>query len=199
MAQRAIGFLLRIEVAESERWDFFHLGIFRDNNLFECLDPMQTERVGGGDFAGRGIGFEFAPFPWRQTLPMITDHLISRRFETALRKPKRRLSDHIVVVGLGNVGYHAAMQLHELGESVVVVERNRESFPQQRAQNRRDQRPRKGKKVDARGADGTLPRTSMASLTLLRPLRHLTERDREILAALERCATRICRVVISRP
>jgi Trk K+ transport system NAD-binding subunit len=58
---------------------------------------------------------------------LLTDHVVSRRFEETLRKPRRPLNDHIVIVGLGNVGYHVAMQLHELGESVVVIERNRAS------------------------------------------------------------------------
>lgn len=58
---------------------------------------------------------------------IITDYLVSQRFEQALGRPRTTLSNHVVVVGLGRVGQQTALRLHELGEPVLAIERNAES------------------------------------------------------------------------
>lgn len=51
----------------------------------------------------------------------VVDAIVSARLATALGQP-RPISDHVVVVGLGNVGSRVAAQLHDLGVGVVGVE-----------------------------------------------------------------------------
>ena len=37
------------------------------------------------------------------------------------------MQDHIILVGLGHLGYRVALKLHEMGEPLVVVEYNADS------------------------------------------------------------------------
>jgi voltage-gated potassium channel Kch len=57
---------------------------------------------------------------------MVTDAIVAARVEQALGRRKTPLSDHIVVVGLGDVGTRVAEELHRAGEGVVAVERDAE-------------------------------------------------------------------------
>jgi Trk K+ transport system NAD-binding subunit len=58
-------------------------------------------------------------------IPVVTatvvDAVVSARLATALGRP-RPIADHVVVVGLGNVGTRVVGQLHDLGVPVVCVE-----------------------------------------------------------------------------
>lgn len=58
---------------------------------------------------------------------LMTDTIISRRFSQFFGMGTGRVRDHIVVVGLGNIGYRVVNLLHEAGERIVAVERNTES------------------------------------------------------------------------
>lgn len=56
---------------------------------------------------------------------IVTDVLLRRRLEVLLgRKQKRRMKDHIVLCGVGNVGVRVLERCVDLGEPVVVVEKN---------------------------------------------------------------------------
>lgn len=58
---------------------------------------------------------------------IIADYVLSIRVEYLLGRRKIKLSDHTLVVGLGNVGYRVAHDLHLLGVPVVGVEVNEDS------------------------------------------------------------------------
>ena len=62
---------------------------------------------------------------------LLTDPIVSARVEQALGRRKTALTDHIVVVGLGDVGTRVAEELHRAGEAVVAIERDpdHESVP----------------------------------------------------------------------
>lgn len=54
---------------------------------------------------------------------IVTDALLGRRLEGLLgRKQRRKMNDHIVLCGLGNVGVRVLERCVALGESVVVIE-----------------------------------------------------------------------------
>lgn len=55
---------------------------------------------------------------------VITDYLVTQRFEQVLGRRKTAMEQHVVVVGLGNVGYRVACRLHDLGEPVLAIEKN---------------------------------------------------------------------------
>jgi Trk K+ transport system NAD-binding subunit len=55
-------------------------------------------------------------------LPVVTAAVVGARITGSLRAKPEPLSDHVVVVGLGNVGTRIAGQLHDLGVDVVCVD-----------------------------------------------------------------------------
>jgi Trk K+ transport system NAD-binding subunit len=55
---------------------------------------------------------------------LVTDYIVSSRVEQALGRRKTPLEDHIVVIGLGDVGTRVAEELHRVGEGVVAIERD---------------------------------------------------------------------------
>lgn len=55
---------------------------------------------------------------------IVTEYLVTQRFEQLLGRKRTALRDHVVVVGLGNVGRRVAQRLHELGEPVLAIERS---------------------------------------------------------------------------
>ena len=61
-------------------------------------------------------------------IPVITaavvEAVVNARFTLALGRVKASISDHVVVVGLGNVGTRVLRQLHALGICVVAVDRS---------------------------------------------------------------------------
>jgi Trk K+ transport system NAD-binding subunit len=57
-------------------------------------------------------------------LPVVTAAVVGARLTGSLRAKPEPLSDHVVVVGLGNIGTRIAGQLHDLGVDVVCVDRN---------------------------------------------------------------------------
>jgi Trk K+ transport system NAD-binding subunit len=60
-------------------------------------------------------------------IPVITaavvEAAVNTRLALALGRLKQPISDHVVVVGLGNVGTRVIRQLHELGVPVVAIDR----------------------------------------------------------------------------
>lgn len=58
---------------------------------------------------------------------VITDFFISKRFDQLFGVNKYKLKDHIVIAGLGRIGYRVANLLHETGFRVVVIENDSEN------------------------------------------------------------------------
>ena len=58
---------------------------------------------------------------------MITDYVFRLNLEEVFGRRKRRMKDHIVLCGLGNVGMRILEQLHRMGEKVIVIELRDES------------------------------------------------------------------------
>jgi Trk K+ transport system NAD-binding subunit len=58
---------------------------------------------------------------------VIADMVLRKRLEEMLGHRPRRMQDHVVVVGLGHVGYRTVEALLEMGEQVAVVERDPQS------------------------------------------------------------------------
>jgi Trk K+ transport system NAD-binding subunit len=54
---------------------------------------------------------------------LITDAIVSVRLERALGRLEVHASDHVVVCGLGNIGYRVVTQLHSLGVPVAATEK----------------------------------------------------------------------------
>jgi Trk K+ transport system NAD-binding subunit len=55
---------------------------------------------------------------------IITDFVVSARFQETFGLRRSLLRGHIIIAGLGKVGYHIADYLDKIGENVVAVERN---------------------------------------------------------------------------
>jgi voltage-gated potassium channel Kch len=55
---------------------------------------------------------------------LITDYIVSQRVAQALGHRQTKLTDHTVVVGLGDVGTRIVEKLERIGEPVVAVERD---------------------------------------------------------------------------
>ncbi len=55
---------------------------------------------------------------------IITDIILQTRLREYFGIRRRRMRDHIVLCGLGNVGYRVLEQLHQLGEKVLVIEKD---------------------------------------------------------------------------
>ena len=58
---------------------------------------------------------------------LVTDAVVSVRLDKALGRSTVDLRDHVVVCGLGNIGYRVATQLHALGLPVAATEKNETS------------------------------------------------------------------------
>ena len=57
-------------------------------------------------------------------IPVITALVVGARLTGSVRRAPRPTSDHVIVVGLGNVGSAVTGQLHDLGFDVVCVDNN---------------------------------------------------------------------------
>ena len=57
-------------------------------------------------------------------IPVITALVVGARLTGSVRRAPRPTSDHVIVVGLGNVGTAVTGQLHDLGFDVVCVDNN---------------------------------------------------------------------------
>ena len=58
---------------------------------------------------------------------VITEKLISKRFNQYFGFSNIRLKNHIIIAGLGRIGFRVANQLHESGEKVIVIEKDANS------------------------------------------------------------------------
>jgi Trk K+ transport system NAD-binding subunit len=58
---------------------------------------------------------------------LITDAIVSVRLERALGRQQVHMTDHIVVCGLGNIGYRVVTQLHSMGVPVAAAEKMEEA------------------------------------------------------------------------
>ena len=65
----------------------------------------------------------------------ITDSMIKKRLEILMGRRKMHIRDHVIVCGLGDVGARILENLVELGEDVVVVEKNPQNRFIQRLRN----------------------------------------------------------------
>jgi Trk K+ transport system NAD-binding subunit len=57
-------------------------------------------------------------------LPVLTAVVVGARLTGRLQRRERPLSDHVIVVGLGNVGTRIVGQLHDLGVGVACVDKS---------------------------------------------------------------------------
>ncbi len=57
-------------------------------------------------------------------IPVVTAIVVGARLTGSVRRPPRQAGDHVIVVGLGNVGSSVTGQLHDLGFDVVCVDNN---------------------------------------------------------------------------
>jgi Trk K+ transport system NAD-binding subunit len=57
-------------------------------------------------------------------LPVLTAVVVGARLTGRLQRRERPLNDHVIVVGLGNVGTRIVGQLHDLGVSVACVDKS---------------------------------------------------------------------------
>ena len=57
-------------------------------------------------------------------LPVLTALVVGARLTGSVRRKERPLNDHVIVVGLGNVGTRIVGQLHDLGVSVACVDKS---------------------------------------------------------------------------
>jgi len=57
-------------------------------------------------------------------LPVLTALVVGARLTGSVRRTERPLHDHVIVVGLGNVGTRIVGQLHDLGVSVACVDKS---------------------------------------------------------------------------
>ena len=57
-------------------------------------------------------------------LPVLTAVVVGARLTGSLQRRERPLNDHVIVVGLGNVGTRIVGQLHDLGVSVACVDKS---------------------------------------------------------------------------
>jgi len=60
-------------------------------------------------------------------LPVLTAVVVGARLTGSLQRRERPLSDHVIVVGLGNVGTRIVGQLHDLGISVACVDKSEDA------------------------------------------------------------------------
>ena len=58
------------------------------------------------------------------TFSLIVDYLIKRRSEIALGRKKYKLKNHIILCGLGRVGYRIAGALLGRKEKLIIIEKN---------------------------------------------------------------------------
>jgi Trk K+ transport system NAD-binding subunit len=87
------------------------------------------------DAAGAAVSLPSLPAPEKvaQTLltfdglaflPLVTAAIVGARLTGSVYAKERPLSEHVIVVGLGNVGTRVAGQLHDLGIDVVCIDKN---------------------------------------------------------------------------
>jgi len=57
-------------------------------------------------------------------LPVLTAVVVGARLTGSLQRKERPLTDHVIVVGLGNVGTRIVGQLHDLGVAVACVDKS---------------------------------------------------------------------------
>jgi Trk K+ transport system NAD-binding subunit len=55
---------------------------------------------------------------------LVTDAIVSVRLDKALGRSGVQIRDHVIVCGLGTIGYRVVTQLHQLGVPVVAAEKN---------------------------------------------------------------------------
>jgi Trk K+ transport system NAD-binding subunit len=89
----------------------------------------------GLDAAGAAVSYPRYPSveKWAQViltfdglafLPVVTAVIVGARLTGSVQRNERPLSDHVIVVGLGNVGTRIVGQLHDLGVSVACVDKS---------------------------------------------------------------------------
>lgn len=55
---------------------------------------------------------------------VVTDSIISKRFNQYFGIGKNRMKNHIVIAGLGNIGYRVLNLLYDSGEKIIAIEQN---------------------------------------------------------------------------
>ena len=116
----------------------FHLTLGRDNPadaLYRTISLMAT----GADMGGRDLpqgGWQKVYVSVLRVVgaaltaaftAIVTNYLLRARLGGALEVHRIPDSGHIIVCGLGNVGFRVVQELHRQGERVVAIERTRDS------------------------------------------------------------------------
>lgn len=57
----------------------------------------------------------------------LLDNLVKRKEQNAMGRKRYRYKNHIILCGLGRLGYFIANQLYENGEKIIIIESNKES------------------------------------------------------------------------
>jgi Trk K+ transport system NAD-binding subunit len=58
---------------------------------------------------------------------LLIDEIVKRRSERSLGRKKYTFKNHVIICGLGRLGYFIAEELHNKGERIIVIESNQES------------------------------------------------------------------------
>ena len=97
--------------------------------------PWNAAYLTGLDAAGAAVSDQTLPTEekWAQILltfdglvllPVFTAVVVGARLTGSAQRPERPLNDHVIVVGLGNVGTRIVGQLHDLGVDVACVDKS---------------------------------------------------------------------------
>ncbi len=103
--------------------------------LSACFGIGNSAYLTGLDAAGAAVSFPSYPTveKWAQViltfdglafLPVLTAVIVGARLTGSVQRNERPLNDHVIVVGLGNVGTRIVGQLHDLGVSVACVDKS---------------------------------------------------------------------------
>jgi Trk K+ transport system NAD-binding subunit len=60
-------------------------------------------------------------------LSLLIDRIVKRRAQRSLGRKKYNYKNHVILCGLGRLGYFIAEELHKNGERIVVIESNQDS------------------------------------------------------------------------
>lgn len=58
---------------------------------------------------------------------IVTSYLVTQKLESLVGREPNPLGDHVILVGLGDVGYHTMLDLVDSGQEVVVIEKSPEA------------------------------------------------------------------------
>ncbi len=110
----------------------FHEGLSWINSLYFVIVTAST--VGYGDvnllhsdaiskMAGVVLILSSTIFVW-MIFSLTIDHFLKKRIQLALGRKKYRLANHVIICGLGRVGYFIVEELIQRKEKIIIIEQN---------------------------------------------------------------------------